>query len=74
MFWSMEYKEGKMVSHNLEDLDEVREKILAKAGNLSYNINGERSNPPFFRYLMTGNLTDPATGTDTIGTQWDYLS
>ena len=30
MFWSMEYKEGKMVSHELEDLDEIREKILAK--------------------------------------------
>jgi hypothetical protein len=72
IFWSMEYKEGKMVSHNLEDLDEIREKILAKAGNLSYNINGERSNPPFFQYLMTGSLTDPATGTDTIGTQWKY--
>ena len=72
MFWSMEYKEGKMVSHNLEDLDEIREKILAKAGNLSYNINGDRSNPPFFQYLMTGSLTDPATGTDTIGTQWKY--
>jgi hypothetical protein len=56
----------------LEDLDEIREKILAKAGNLSYNINGERSNPPFFQYLMTGSLTDPATGTDTIGTQWKY--
>ena len=72
MFWSMEYKEGKMVSHDLEDLDEIREKILAKAGNLSYNINGEKSNPPFFQYLMTGSLTDPATGTDTIGTQWKY--
>ena len=72
MFWSMEYKEGKMVSHDLEDLDEIREKILAKAGNLSFNINGDRSVPPFFRYLMTGNLTDPATGTDTIGKQWKY--
>lgn len=72
MFWSMEYKEGKMVSHDLEDLDEIREKILAKAGNLPFNINGDRSVPPFFRYLMTGNLTDPATGTDTIGKQWKY--
>jgi hypothetical protein len=70
MFWSMEYKEGKMVSHNLEDLDEIREKILAKAGNLPFNINGDRSVPPFFRYLMTGNLTDPATGTNTIGKEW----
>ena len=42
MFWSMEYKEGKMVSHNLEDLDEIREKILAKAGNLTFSIHGER--------------------------------
>lgn len=72
MFWSMEYKEGKMVSHNLEDLDEIREKILSKAGNLPFNINGDRSTPPFFRYLMTGDLIDPATGTDTIGTQWKH--
>lgn len=72
MFWSMEYKEGKMVSHDLEDLDEIREKILAKAGNLPFNINGDRSVPPFFRYLMTGNLTDPTTGTDTIGKEWKY--
>ena len=72
MFWSMEYKEGKMVSHDLEDLDEIREKILAKAGNLQFNINGDRSNPPFFQYLMTGNLTDPATRTDKIGQQWKY--
>lgn len=72
MFWSMEYKEGKMVSHDLEDLDEIREKILAKAGNLPFNINGDRSTPPFFRYLMTGDLIDPATSTDTIGTQWKY--
>ena len=74
MFWSMEYKEGKMVSHDLEDLDEIREKILAKAGNLPFNIYGDRSVPPFFRYLMTGNLTDPATGTDTVGTQWKCVS
>lgn len=72
MFWSMEYKEGKMVSHDLEDLDDIREKILAKAGNLIFNIKGERSEPPFFQYLMTGSLTNPATGTDTIGTQWKY--
>lgn len=72
MFWSMEYKEGEMVSHNLEDLDEIREKILAKAGNLPYNINGDRSAPPFFQYLMTGSLTVPATGIDTIGTQWKH--
>lgn len=72
MFWSMEYKEGKMVSHNLEDLDEIRENILAKPGNLPFNIKGERSEPPFFQYLMTGDLTHPATGTDTIGKQWKY--
>ena len=70
MFWSMEYKEGKMVSHDLEDLDEIREKILAKAGNLPFNIYDDRSVPPFFRYLMTGSLTDPATGNDTVGKQW----
>lgn len=72
MFWSMEYKEGKMVSHDLEDLDEAREKILTKAGNIPYYINGERSNPSFFQYLMSGSLTDPATGNDTIGTQWKH--
>lgn len=72
MIWSMEYKEGKMVSHDLEDLDEIREKILAKAGNLPFNIKGDGSVPPFFRYLMTGDSTNPATGTDTIGKQWKY--
>lgn len=70
--FSIEYKEGKMVSHNLEDLDEIRESILAKAGNIPYYINGHRDNPDFFQYLMTGSLTDPATGTDTIGKQWKY--
>lgn len=70
--FSIEYKEGKMVSHNLEDLDEIRESILAKAGNLPFYINGERSNPSFFQYLMNGSLKDPSTGTDTIGTQWKY--
>ena len=70
MFWSMEYKEGKMVSHNLDDLDEIRESILAQAGNIPYLIDGQRSKPDFFNYLMTGNEKDPATGDDTIGTQW----
>ena len=62
-----------MVSHALEDLDEIREKILAKAGNLPFNIYGDRSVPRFFRYLMTGSLTDPATGDDTVGTQLNYI-
>lgn len=60
---------GKIVSHKLEDLDEIREKILAKAGNITFNINGDTTNPPFFQYLMLGE-NRPSKGTDDIGVKF----
>lgn len=43
---------GKMVSHKLEDLDNIREEILATAGDTPYIINGN-NNINFLNYLMT---------------------
>lgn len=54
----------RMKSSSLEDLDTIRELLLAAPGNTTYNIGWPSTSPKFFRYLLTGSENTPTDKTE----------
>lgn len=61
----------RMKSSSLEDLDTIRELLLAAPGNTSYNIGWPSKSPKFFRYLLTGSEAAPTDNTE-YGQQFQF--
>ena len=51
--FASEARQGKMQACALDDIDDLREDILKKAGNLTYYLNGDKNQttPPTFAFL-----------------------
>ena len=51
--FAIEARKGKMQACALDDIDDLREDILKKAGNLTYYLNGDKDQktPPTFAFL-----------------------
>ena len=51
--FAIEARKGKMQACALDDIDDLREDILKKAGNLTYYLNGDKgqTTPPTFAFL-----------------------
>jgi hypothetical protein len=51
--FAIEARKGKMQACALDDIDDLREDILKKAGNLTYYLNGDKNQttPPTFAFL-----------------------
>ena len=59
--FAIEARQGKIQACALDDIDDLREDILKKAGNLTYYLNGDKdqTTPPTFAFLnlQGGSLT-----------------
>ena len=51
--FAVEARQGKIQACALDDIDDLREDILKKAGNLTYYLNGDKDQitPPTFAFL-----------------------
>ena len=51
--FAIEARRGKIQACALDDIDDLREDILKKAGNLTYYLNGDKDQitPPTFAFL-----------------------
>ena len=61
----------RMKSSSLEDLDTIRELLLAAPGNTTYNIGWPSTSPKFFRYLLTGS-ENTATDKTEYGANFQF--
>ena len=61
----------RMKSSSLEDLDTIRELLLAEPGTTTYNIGWPSTSPKFFKYLLTGSENTTTDKTE-YGTNFQF--
>nr|DAK97090.1 MAG TPA: Major capsid protein [Microviridae sp.] len=71
--FAIEARQGKIQACTLDDIDDLREDILKKAGNLTYYLNGDKdqTTPPTFAFLnLQGSGLEGGWANNYFAPEW----